>query len=115
MLSRGVPMLLAGDELRRTQGGNNNPSCHDSETTWIDWSRADADLIAITTREIALPKQLKDTDFEIVAYQVGGEARVLGGTHGEPLHYVPWHTGVYWILACHPEECFVIAASRQGG
>ena len=68
-----------------------------------------------TTRDIALPKELKNTDFQIVAYQVGGEAKPLGGTHGEALQYVPWHSGVYWILACHPEECFVIAASRQGG
>jgi hypothetical protein len=62
-----------------------------------------------------LPKSLQNTDFQIVVYQVGGEAKTLGGTHGEPLQYVPWHSGVYWVLACHPEECFVIAASRQGG
>jgi glycogen operon protein len=37
-ISRGVPMLLAGDEFRRTQGGNNNAYCQDNETSWIDWS-----------------------------------------------------------------------------
>lgn len=37
-LSQGVPMLLAGDELNRTQRGNNNAYCHDSELSWIDWS-----------------------------------------------------------------------------
>jgi glycogen operon protein len=37
-LSRGVPMLLAGDELRRTQRGNNNAYCQDNETSWVDWS-----------------------------------------------------------------------------
>jgi hypothetical protein len=68
-----------------------------------------------TTRDVVLPKSLQNTDFQIVVYQVGGEAKTLGGTHGEPLQYVPWHSGVYWVLACHPEECFVIAASRQGG
>lgn len=36
-LSAGVPMLLAGDELGRSQGGNNNGYCHDSELTWLDW------------------------------------------------------------------------------
>jgi isoamylase len=35
--SRGVPMLLAGDELGRTQGGNNNAYCQDNETSWLDW------------------------------------------------------------------------------
>src|SRR5205823_14292228 len=37
MLSQGVPMLLAGDELGRTQAGNNNAYCQDNETSWIDW------------------------------------------------------------------------------
>ena len=38
-ISRGVPMLLGGDEIRRTQGGNNNAYCQDNETSWYDWSR----------------------------------------------------------------------------
>jgi isoamylase len=37
-VSRGVPMLLGGDEFRRTQGGNNNAYCQDNETSWIDWT-----------------------------------------------------------------------------
>ena len=37
-ISRGVPMLLAGDEFRRTQRGNNNAYCQDNETSWVDWS-----------------------------------------------------------------------------
>jgi len=38
-VSRGVPMLLGGDEFRRTQNGNNNAYCQDNETSWYDWSR----------------------------------------------------------------------------
>jgi glycogen operon protein len=38
LLSLGVPMVLMGDEVRRTQGGNNNAYCRDDETTWFDWS-----------------------------------------------------------------------------
>jgi len=38
LVSRGVPMLLGGDEFRRTQGGNNNAYCQDNETSWIDWT-----------------------------------------------------------------------------
>jgi glycogen operon protein len=38
LVSRGTPMLLGGDEFRRTQGGNNNAYCHDNETSWIDWT-----------------------------------------------------------------------------
>jgi isoamylase len=43
MLSQGVPMLLAGDELGRTQHGNNNAYCQDDETSWVDWSSQDRD------------------------------------------------------------------------
>jgi isoamylase len=38
LLSRGVPMLLMGDEVGRTQQGNNNAYCHDNPLTWLDWS-----------------------------------------------------------------------------
>jgi isoamylase len=54
--SQGVPMLLAGDELGRTQGGNNNAYCQDSEVSWIDWESAGkhADLLDFTCALIAL-------------------------------------------------------------
>src|SRR5437016_6250936 len=41
MLSRGVPMILAGDEIRRTQMGNNNAYCQDNEISWMDWNLVD--------------------------------------------------------------------------
>jgi glycogen operon protein len=51
-MSQGVPMLLAGDEIGRTQGGNNNAYCQDNEISWVDWSRAAAerDLLEFTQR-----------------------------------------------------------------
>ncbi len=47
LLSLGVPMILMGDEVRRTQRGNNNAYCHDNELSWFDWSLVDkhADLL----------------------------------------------------------------------
>jgi glycogen operon protein len=56
LLSQGVPMLLAGDELRRTQRGNNNAYCQDNELSWIDWELDDRarGLHAFTRRVIAL-------------------------------------------------------------
>jgi isoamylase len=48
MLSQGVPMLLHGDELGRSQGGNNNGYCQDSELTWIDWEDVDEGLLEFT-------------------------------------------------------------------
>ena len=43
--SQGVPMLVAGDELGRTQRGNNNAYCQDNETSWLDWEGADRELM----------------------------------------------------------------------
>jgi glycogen operon protein len=42
LASQGVPMLLAGDEMGRSQRGNNNAYCQDNELNWLDWSHADA-------------------------------------------------------------------------
>jgi isoamylase len=51
-LSQGVPMLLGGDEMGRTQGGNNNAYCQDNEISWFDWSlkEENADLVSLTRR-----------------------------------------------------------------
>jgi isoamylase len=53
-LSQGVPMLLGGDELVRTQGGNNNAYCQDNETSWFDWELDERgqDLLEFTRRLI---------------------------------------------------------------
>jgi glycogen operon protein len=55
MVSQGVPMLLMGDEVGRTQHGNNNAYCHDNEWNWLDWSLMDrnADMLTFTRRCIA--------------------------------------------------------------
>lgn len=55
-LSQGTPMLLAGDELNRSQQGNNNPYCQDNDITWIDWSvlEREADFLDFVRRLIKL-------------------------------------------------------------
>jgi isoamylase len=55
-LSQGVPMLLAGDEMGNTQNGNNNAYCQDNNISWLDWARADQDLIDFTATLIQLRK-----------------------------------------------------------
>ena len=57
LLAQGTPMLAAGDELMHTQLGNNNPYCQDNETSWIDWSRADPDLVAFNARLLRLRRE----------------------------------------------------------
>ncbi|MCF0040686.1 glycogen debranching protein GlgX [Dyadobacter fanqingshengii] len=55
-LSQGVPMLVAGDEWGRTQGGNNNAYCQDNEISWLDWEKVDPDLLTFTQKLIAFSK-----------------------------------------------------------
>jgi glycogen operon protein len=73
-ISRGVPMLLGGDEFRRTQGGNNNAYCQDNETSWHDWSgleqhkeifRFTRGMIAFRRAHPVLSKEQFYTDAEI--------------------------------------------------
>jgi glycogen operon protein len=54
LLSAGVPMILGGDEIARTQGGSNNAYAQDNEVSWFDWDNADAELLAFTTELISL-------------------------------------------------------------
>jgi isoamylase len=58
MFSVGVPMISGGDEMGRTQGGNNNAYCQDNEISWTNWelSRADRDLVDFTRRLIRIWK-----------------------------------------------------------
>ena len=49
-LSQGVPMLVAGDELGRTQQGNNNAYCQDNEISWINWQNADRNMLHFTQK-----------------------------------------------------------------
>jgi isoamylase len=51
-LSQGIPMLLGGDEIGRTQGGNNNAYCQDNEVSWFDWERTDRGLFELTAELI---------------------------------------------------------------
>jgi glycogen operon protein len=58
MLSLGTPMLLAGDELGHSQAGNNNAYCQDNETTWLDWSNVDTDLLDYVRQLLQLRRAL---------------------------------------------------------
>ncbi len=57
LLSAGVPMILGGDELGRTQGGNNNAYCQDNEISWFDWAAVDQPLLDFTRSLIAVRRE----------------------------------------------------------
>ena len=75
-VSQGVPMMVAGDEMRRTQNGNNNAYCQDNELSWIDWSLVEKNsgLVRFTRELIALRKKhavFTRTDFFKDNYEKG--------------------------------------------
>jgi isoamylase len=59
LLSQGVPMFVSGDEVRRTQGGNNNAYCQDNEMSWFDWGLVEkhTDVLRFFTKMIAFRRQ----------------------------------------------------------
>ena len=80
LLSFGIPMIVGGDELGRTQQGNNNAYCQDNPITWFDWSAVDADLLAFTRQLVAFRQS--HPVFRRRRYLVGAEA-------GELLWFTP--------------------------
>src|SRR5437764_7725470 len=85
MLSQGVPMLLHGDELGRSQGGNNNGYCQDSELTWIDWEKIDEGLLEFTK----LVTRLR-TDHPTFRRRRFLSGRPVGRAEGDPVPDVVW-------------------------
>jgi glycogen operon protein len=85
LLSQGVPMLLHGDELGRTQRGNNNTYAQDSELSWIDWSSIDQPLIEFTAAVARLRKE--HPAFRRKRFFTGSDVRT---GDGERLNDIVW-------------------------
>ena len=77
LLSFGIPMLLGGDEMGRTQQGNNNAYCQDNDVTWLDWSKPDDGLLEFTKQLIALRR----------GHPVFRRARFLAGAEAADLRW----------------------------
>ena len=77
LLSHGVPMLAHGDELGRSQEGNNNAYCHDGPLTWIDWEGGDRALTAFVARLSALRR-----DFAVLRRRTWPTGRRADGPDG---------------------------------
>jgi isoamylase len=104
--SQGVPMLLAGDEMGRTQQGNNNAYCQDNEVSWIDWAAAgkQQDLIdftcALSELRRAHPVFRRRRFFSGQAASGGGLADIVWLTPaGQQMTDRDWHTGYARSLA----------------
>lgn len=79
-LAQGTPMLLAGDEMGRSQSGNNNAYAQDNPTSWVDWDRADQALIGFTARLSALRR----------AFEILRQPGFLHGTLREGFRDLSW-------------------------
>jgi len=90
LLSFGLPLLLGGDELGRTQGGNNNAYCQDNEISWFDWANADGDLRGYVKRLLTLRRE--HPVFRRKRFLTGAQAAELGwyGCTGEPVTAEQW-------------------------
>ena len=85
MLSQGVPMLLGGDELGRTQQGNNNAYCQDNELSWFDWEHADRELLEFSRKLIALRRA-----HPIFRRRGWFDGKPLRGTDAEAINDIEW-------------------------
>jgi len=100
LLSHGVPMLLAGDEFGRTQKGNNNAYCQDSEISWIDWRlrKKNAEFFRFVQRLIVFRKQhkiMRPENFADDPWQDGPRVH----WHGVRLHEPDWNFNSHTLAA----------------
>ncbi|MGO9151605.1 MAG: glycogen debranching enzyme, partial [Mycobacterium sp.] len=100
LISQGVPMILGGDEIGRTQGGNNNAYCQDNPISWYDWNldQERLDLLAFTARAIGLRRE--HPVFRRGSFLTGQEPRPGSGvdvawlwTDGTPMTSDRWNSG----------------------
>jgi glycogen operon protein len=94
LLSQGVPMIAHGDELGRTQQGNNNVYCQDNELSWVDWAEADKGLIEFTRAVSALraahPVFRRRRFFSGRPVRQGGPGAATAATSGLGLPDIAW-------------------------
>ena len=113
LCSQGVPMLLGGDELGRTQRGNNNAYCQDNEINWFDWENADQALIDFVARLIRLRRefpQLRRADW------LAG--KVVHGRHADVVWLLPDGnplTAAQWIDPSHRAFGFILSPEQPAG
>ena len=85
MLSQGVPMLVAGDEMGRTQRGSNNAYCQDNEMSWVNWklSKDDREFLAFAQRVIALRRE-----HPVFRRRHFFQGRALRGSGSKDMHWL---------------------------
>jgi glycogen operon protein len=95
LLSQGTPMLAAGDEIGKTQRGNNNAYCQDAPVSWLDWAQVDAAMLSLVQRTLALRAEHECLRHDQWFADHAGEDQLPRvrwlGLDGLPLHSDDWH------------------------
>jgi isoamylase len=103
LLSEGVPLILAGDELGRTQRGNNNAYCHDDPISWVDWSTADT--LADVTEFVATLCRFRLSQPALRRRRFFAEGEILWlRPDGEQMTADDWNTPFARALAATPAD-----------
>jgi glycogen operon protein len=92
LLALGVPMILMGDEVRQTQGGNNNAYCQDNETSWLDWTLLEKHAEVHRFLRLLLARRLmRDVEYERRRVTLNALLREANKAwHGVKLHQPDW-------------------------
>jgi len=116
-LSRGTPMLTAGDEFGRTQQGNNNAYAQDNETTWLDWVGADDALSRYTAELVKLRQRLKP--FFANCFLTGATAEGQRfpdaewlGADGQPMNWEDGGAKIVTLVLAAPQSRLAITFHR---
>jgi glycogen operon protein len=120
LLSTGTPMLTAGDERWRTQGGNNNPYCLDNEVSWVSWEPSERgdDLLVFTRKVIALragsPALRQPQFFDGRPTHSGKPDLVWFSPDGEPMSDDDWFDDSRRTLAMWIHGSASLSRDRRG-
>jgi glycogen operon protein len=111
LLSQGVPMLLAGDECRRTQRGNNNAWCQDNDVSWFDWRLVDehADMVRFVRELVALRRS--NPTLRRRTFLVGGSS--ASGILPDVEWFSPEGAHIDWYAADTSLSCFFGAPAGE--
>jgi len=113
LVSRGVPMLLGGDEFRRTQEGNNNAYCQDNEISWYDWTELEAhsEIHRFCRRAVAFRKEHPVLSRE--AFYTDEDVRWFGADGGKPDWDDESERALGWLIRDEeqPDLCMLFNAA----
>ncbi len=120
LLSQGIPMIVAGDECRRTQRGNNNAYCQDNEVSWFDWrlTERSSDLVRFVNAMTKFRREqptLRRKRFLTGKPENGRQIPDVSwfGTNGAPLDWSQGHSAMVAYLAAPPMSIVPETSARD--